>query len=86
MPHLESFRKSSIGLHFRIRKDQEYWNAVRKVTKAFGPTLKYDQATGEFNVPLTTRTQITLASTFPEEWAIIQATDADTINFTPKRE
>jgi len=84
MPHLESFRKSSIGIHFRIRKDMEHWDGVREVIKAFGPTLKYDQATGGFNVPFTSRSQVALSRIFPEEWEIIQATNADTITFTPE--
>jgi len=86
MPHLESFRKASDGLYFRVRKDIEHWDGVREVMKAFGPTLKYDQAAGEFNVPFTSRTQVQLSLIFPEEWEIIQATDADTITFTPEGE
>jgi hypothetical protein len=86
MPHLESFRKSRMGLHFRIRKDQGYWGGVREVIKAFGSTLKHDQATGEFNVPFTSRSQVALSRIFPEEWEIIQVTDADTITFTSEGE
>jgi len=82
MPHLETFRKTRTGLHFRIRKDQEYWDGVREVIKVFGCTLKHDQASGEFSVPFTSRTQVQLSLIFPEEWKIIQDTDADTINFT----
>jgi hypothetical protein len=82
MPHLESFRKSRLGLHFRIRKDQEYWGGIRKVIKAFGRALKHDQASGEFNVPSTARSQAQLASIFPEEWQIIQDTEAKAITFT----
>jgi hypothetical protein len=84
MPHLESFRKSKLGLHFRIRKDQEYWDGIRKVIKAFGRALRYDQASGEFNVPLTSRTQARLSVIFPEEWQIIQDTEAKAITFTPE--
>jgi len=86
MPHLESFRKASDGLYFRVRKDIEHWDRVREVMKAFGPTLRYDQATGEFNVPFTSRTQVRLSLIFPEEWEIIQATVADTITFMPEGE
>ena len=42
MPHLESFRKASDGLYFRVHKDIEHWDGVREVIRAFGSTLKYD--------------------------------------------
>ena len=86
MPHLESFRKASDGLYFRVRKDIEHWDGVREVIRAFGSILKYDQADGEFSVPFTSRAQVQLSLIFPEEREIIQATDADTITFRSEGE
>jgi len=82
MPHLDSLRKANDGLYFRIRRDEEYWDAVRKLARRLGSSLKYAQSKQEFHTPATSRAQVQLASIFPEEWEIIQATDADTINFT----
>lgn len=84
MSRLDYFYKGGGSIYFRIRRDTEYWSAVRQLIAAFGKGLKHEQSSREFSVPLNSRSQVQLSVIFPEDWAVVVETDADEIDFTAR--
>ena len=82
MPHLKSFRRDAHNIHFQIRLDDQYWPTVHKIIRRFGNTARYTEGKREFTIPNTDREKAKFAAMFPEDWEIIQATNADHITFT----
>ena len=81
MPHLQSFRRDKHGLHFRIRRDHDYWDAIRELNKGFPSKVRFTAGANEFTVPNTSRVKARLAAIFPKDWAIIQDTNTHAIIF-----
>ncbi len=80
-PHLSYFCKDAGGYHFKIRRDDQYWPAIARLTRARRADLRYAHAAREFRLPATGRSQMLLATTFPVEWEIIVNTEAKEITF-----
>jgi hypothetical protein len=86
IPHLASFRQDNEGIHFHIALDDQYWSAIARLTRTFKTTLRYDQATREFNLPVNARTLVHMLLIFPVEWAIIQERSPKEMSFPPRKE
>ena len=84
MPRLDYFRKDTGRIDFHIRRDTDYWSAVRQLIEAFGKNLAYKQATRLFSVPPDSRSQAQFSLIFPEDWEIVVATGADEIDFAAR--
>ncbi len=80
-PHLSYFCKDGQGYRFRIRKDNQYWPAIAQLSRARNTQLRYAHNAREFRLPVTGRSQMLLATTFPVEWEIIVNTEAEEITF-----
>lgn len=80
-PHLSYFCKDAKAYCFRIRRDDQYWPAVARLTRAAHSGLRYAHAAREFRLPATSRSQVLLATVFPIEWEIIVDTESNEITF-----
>jgi hypothetical protein len=83
-PHLSYYRRDKDGYHFRIEPNGQFWPAVARLTQAAASTLKYDDKTRTFHLPLNARAQVLLALIFPIEWDIIAKTTQDEITFNTR--
>jgi len=79
--HLAYFRQDNDGYSFRIRKDKDYWEAVRQLRQRPRSGLGYNQQAQEFTLPCNWQSRATLWQLFPTEWEIIQETNPAEITF-----
>jgi len=79
--HLAYFRQDGDGYSFRIRKDGNYWEAVRQLRKKPRYGLSYNQEAREFNLPCNWTSWVLLWQLFSEEWEIILETSPGEITF-----
>lgn len=81
-PHLSYFCKDAMGYHFKIRRDDQYWPAIVRLTRPRRTGLRYaHNAHHKFRLPPTAHAQLLLATIFPVEWEIIVDTDANELVF-----
>jgi hypothetical protein len=84
MPHIATFRRDEHGLHFRIKRDEDYWTAIKQLEKGFPSKVTFTAGANEFMVPNTPRVRARLAAIFPEDFTLINTTNTDNIRFTPQ--
>ena len=82
--HLAYFRQDGDGYSFRIRKDGNYWEAVRQLQRKPRYGLSHNQEAHEFNLPCNWTSRSLLWQLFSEEWEIILETNPGEITFQEK--